>query len=174
MDIIDGCFDDVEGLCHGKISLLDGKSGIYLDIETRRKCPGLIAEKRFHLRRFISIALLRDGKLFPTILRRGDEGKFNRQSSLWRNCLLIILPREKLGLRQKPKGESGEHCRRSLTLAKRVGAAAGNHYPDETTDGRVAGAGIRQAHRQSLPGVVLENARRSGRRSHPLNGCKAP
>src|SRR5262247_2846422 len=111
----------------GKSPCWTGNLVSTLDIETRRKCPGLIAEKRFHLRRFISIALVRDGKLFPT-----------------RNCLLIILPREKLGLRQKPKGESGEHCRRSLTLAKRVGAAAGNHYPDETTDGRVAGAGIRQ------------------------------
>src|SRR5262249_32544543 len=161
MDIIDGCFDDVEGLCHGKSPCWTGNLVSTLDIETRRKCPVLIAEKRFHLRRFISIALLRDRKLFPTILRRGDEGKFHRQSLLWRNCLLIILPREKLGLRQKPKGESGEQCRRSLTLAKRVGAAAGNHYPDETTDGRVAGPEIDQAHRQSLPGVVLENARRS-------------
>src|SRR5262249_6180776 len=115
----------------GKSPCWTGNLVSTLDIETRRKCPVLIAEKRFHLRRFISIALLRDRKLFPTILRRGDEGKFHRQISLWRNCLLIILPREKLGLRQKPKGESGEQCRRSLTLAKRVGAAAGNHYPDK-------------------------------------------
>src|SRR5262249_53445929 len=133
-----------------------------LDIETRRKCPGLIAEKRFHLRRFISIALLRDGNLFPTVLRRGDEGKFHRQSSLWRNCLLIILPREKLGLRQKPKEESGEHCRRISDLGKTSRRSRRKSLPDETTDGRVAGAETRQAHRQSLPGIVLENARRSG------------
>src|SRR5215471_12089348 len=150
MDMIDGCLDDVEGLCQRKSPCWTGNLVSTLDIQTRRKCPGLIAEKRLHVRRFISIAFLADGKLFPTILRRGDEDKLHRQTSLWRDCLLITVPREKLGLRQKPKGESGEQCRRSLTLAKRVGAAVGNHYPDETTDGRVAGE-TRQAHRQSLP-----------------------